>query len=141
MFRPSPPKISRRHPPSPLAPPLGRPPPSWISIQSPNPLPSLSPRTPPSPSPSRKNIVSAILGPEMAAPILWTPGISAFFLQENLHVHRFLVLGGEGVFWFWGGGGSADFMFMGAGIFLFLGLSHNYRLIWRNMRYRTGAPV
>ena len=29
--------------------------------------------------------VSAILGPEMAAPILWTPGKNAFFLQENLH--------------------------------------------------------
>ena len=28
--------------------------------------------------------VSAILGPEMAAPILWTPGKNAFFLQENL---------------------------------------------------------
>ena len=27
--------------------------------------------------------LSAILGPEMAAPILWTPGKNAFFLQEN----------------------------------------------------------
>ena len=27
--------------------------------------------------------VSAILGPEIAAPILWTPGKNAFFLQEN----------------------------------------------------------
>ena len=27
--------------------------------------------------------VSAILGPEMAAPIVWTPGQNAFFLQEN----------------------------------------------------------
>ena len=27
--------------------------------------------------------VSAILGPEMAAPILWTPGKMRFFLQEN----------------------------------------------------------
>ena len=27
--------------------------------------------------------VSAILGPEMAAPILWTPAKNAFFLQEN----------------------------------------------------------
>ena len=42
--------------------------------------------------------VSAILGPEMAAPILWTPGKNAFFLQENLHVHkipRFFLGGGE----------------------------------------------
>ena len=28
--------------------------------------------------------VSAILGPEMPVPILWAPGNSAFFLQENL---------------------------------------------------------
>ena len=27
--------------------------------------------------------VSAILGPEMGAPILWTLGKNAFFLQEN----------------------------------------------------------
>ena len=47
--------------------------------------------------------VSAILGPEMAAPIVWTPRISAFFLQENLHSHKIpLFLGG--VFWVWGGG-------------------------------------
>ena len=45
--------------------------------------------------------LSVILGPEMAAPILWAPRISAFFL----------------LFWV-GGGGSADFIFMGAGIFL-----------------------
>ena len=32
--------------------------------------------------------LSAILGLEMAAPILWAPRISAFFLQENLHVHK-----------------------------------------------------
>ena len=61
--------------------------------------------------------MSAILGPEMAAPILWTPRISAFFLQENLHVHKIPRFGG--VFGVWGGGGgSADFIFMGAGIFL-----------------------
>ena len=40
----------------------------------------------------------------------------AFFLQENLHVHKILRFRG-GVFWVWGGG-SADFIFMGAGIFL-----------------------
>ena len=42
----------------------------------------------------------AILGPKMAAPILWAPGIFAFFLQENL--------GGFGVLG--GGWGSADFI-------------------------------
>ena len=34
-------------------------------------------------NPRVRKILSAILGPEMAAPILWTPRISAFFLQEN----------------------------------------------------------
>ena len=48
----------------------------------------------------------AILGPEMAAPILWTPGKKAFFLQEKPMSIKFLVLGG-GVFWgFLGGGGK-----------------------------------
>ena len=61
--------------------------------------------------------LSAILGPEMAAPILWTPGKNAFFLQEKPVSIKFLVLGG-GVFWVFWGGGSADFIFMGARIFL-----------------------
>ena len=62
--------------------------------------------------------LSAILGPEMAAPILWTPGENTFFLQGNLHVHKILVLGGGlGILGF-GGGGSADFIFVGSGIFL-----------------------
>ena len=67
--------------------------------------------------------LSAILGPEMAAQILWTPGKNAFFLQENLHVHnipRFWVGGYSGL-----GGGSADFIFMGAGIFLTFFLADN----------------
>ena len=61
----------------------------------------------------------AILGPEMGAPIVWTPGIFAFFLQETLHAHkipRFKEGGGYYVF-FGGGGWSADLIFMGAGIF------------------------
>ena len=37
--------------------------------------------------------VSAILGPEMAAQILWVPRISAFFLQENLRVQKIPRLG------------------------------------------------
>ena len=67
--------------------------------------------------------VSAILGPEMAAPILWAPGKNAFFLQEKTHVHKIPpfrgggILGG-GIFF---GGGSADFIFMGARIFLICG--------------------
>ena len=49
----------------------------------------------------------------MAAQVLWTPGKSAFFLQET-YVHK-IPRFREGVFWF--GGGSADFIFMGARIF------------------------
>ena len=40
----------------------------------------------------------------MAAPILWAPGSFAFFLQENLHVHKIPLLGG--VFWVYFGGGE-----------------------------------
>ena len=50
--------------------------------------------------------VSAILGPEMAAPILWAPGKNAFFLQDKPMSIKFLVLGG-GILGF--GGGGADF--------------------------------
>ena len=57
--------------------------------------------------------LSAILGPQMAASILWTPGIFAFFLQENLHVHKIprfrggylgFFLGGECRLYFYGRG-------------------------------------
>ena len=61
--------------------------------------------------------VSAILGPEMGAPILVMPGKNAFFLQEKTHVHKIPRFRG-GDF----GGGSADFIFMGARIFLINGL-------------------
>ena len=64
--------------------------------------------------------LSAILGPEMAAPILWTHGKIAFFLQENLHVHKIPCFIGGDILGLGGGGGSADFIFMGAGIFLIL---------------------
>ena len=63
------------------------------------------------------NFLSAILGLEMAAPILWAPRISVFFLQENLHIHKIPCFRGGGGVGF-GGAGSADFIFMGAGIFL-----------------------
>ena len=53
------------------------------------------------------NFLPAILGPEMAAPILRGRGKIAFFLRENLHAHRnSRFLGGGG----WGFlGRSADF--------------------------------
>ena len=69
--------------------------------------------------PVSTKFVSAILGPEMAAPILWTPGKNAFFLQEKPMSIKYLVLGGGGILvFFLGGGGSANFSFMGARIFL-----------------------
>ena len=61
--------------------------------------------------------VSAILGPEMAAPILWAPRISAFFLQENLHVHRIPRFGGGGGLGLGLGGGEYRFYFYGRGDF------------------------
>ena len=60
--------------------------------------------------------LSAILGPEMAAPILWMPGKMRPFCRKN-HVHKIPRFRGGGVFWVLGGG-SADFIFMGAQIFL-----------------------
>ena len=62
--------------------------------------------------------VSAIVGPEMGAPILWTPGKSAVFLQEKTHVHKIPRFRGGGILGFGGGGGSADYIFMGARILL-----------------------
>ena len=72
----------------------------------------------------RKSVVSikfppVILGPEMAAPILWAPGIFWLFLLENPHAHKIPPFRGGGGSWVFleGGGGSANFIFMGVGIF------------------------
>ena len=54
--------------------------------------------------------LSAILGPEMAAPILWAPRKNAFFLQEKPLSIKFLVLGGGGYF----GGNPKGPLFKGA---------------------------
>ena len=53
--------------------------------------------------------VSAILGPEMGAPILWTPGKKAFFLQEKPCPQNSSFFFGGGV----GGGGECRFYFYG----------------------------
>ena len=60
--------------------------------------------------------LSALLGPEMGASILWTPGKNAFSLQEKPMSIKFLLLGGGGVCWVFFGGecrfyfcGRADF--------------------------------
>ena len=58
--------------------------------------------------------LSAILGPEMGAPILWTPGKMRSFCRKN-NVRKISLFWG-GVLG--GGGESADFIFMGARIFL-----------------------
>ena len=55
--------------------------------------------------------VSAILGPEMAAPILWTPGKMRPFCRKN-HVHKIPRFRGGG-FWVLGGGGKCRFYFYG----------------------------
>ena len=57
--------------------------------------------------------VSAILGPEMAAPILWTPGKNASVLQEKIMSIKFLLLGGGGGILGFGGGGKCRFYFYG----------------------------
>ena len=57
--------------------------------------------------------MSAILGLEMAAPILWAPGKCVLSAGKTISVKFLLLGGGPG-----GGGGSADFIFMGARIFL-----------------------
>ena len=62
--------------------------------------------------------LSAILGPEMAAPILWAPGKNASVLHKNLHAHKIPRFRGGGVFRVLGRGGSAVFIFKGARIFL-----------------------
>ena len=58
--------------------------------------------------------VSTILGPQIAAPILWAPRISVFFLQENLHVHKIPRFGGGGIL---GLGGGVPILFCGRGDF------------------------
>ena len=58
--------------------------------------------------------LSAILGTEMAAPILWTPGKMRSFCRKS-HFQKIPRFRGGGVF---RGRGSADFIFMGARIFL-----------------------
>ena len=71
----------------------------------------------------RKSVMSikvqpAILGPEMAAPILWAPGIFGFVLLENPHAHKIPPFrGGGGRGFFWKGGWKCQSYFYGRGIF------------------------
>ena len=83
--------------------------------------------------------VSAILGPEMAAPFLWTPGKNAFFLQENLHVHKIPRFLGGGGGYFVLGGGECRFYFYGRRDFSDNGVGppfENPETIWANQAIR-----
>ena len=58
----------------------------------------------------RKSLMSVIsppeiLGPEMAASILWAPGVFWFFLLENPHAHKIPCFRGGRVLGFSRGGG------------------------------------
>ena len=70
----------------------------------------------------RKSVVSikfppVILGPEMAALILWAPGIFWFFLLENPMPIKFLLLGGGVLGFFRRRGWKCQFYFYGRGDF------------------------
>ena len=56
--------------------------------------------------------LSAILGPEMAAPILWTRGKMRSFCRKT-HVNKIPRFRGGGIFWVLGGGGKCRFYFYG----------------------------
>ena len=59
------------------------------------------------------DFLSAVLGPEMAAPILWAPGKMRPFCRKS-HVHKIPCFRGGGVFWvLGGGGGECRFYFYG----------------------------
>ena len=61
--------------------------------------------------------VSATLGPETAAPILWTPGKMRSFCRKN-HVHKIpRFRGGGGILGFWGGGGVPILFLWARGFF------------------------
>ena len=71
------------------------------------------------------NFLPAILGPEMAAPILWAPGKMRSFCRKS-HVHKIPRFRGGGVFGFFFGGGSAGFYFYGRGDFSELSAATNF---------------
>ena len=66
----------------------------------------------------RKSVMSikfppVILGPQMAAPILWAPGIFGLFLLENPHAHKIPPFRG-GSWFFLEGGVEVPILFLWA---------------------------
>ena len=86
----------------------------------------------------RKSVMSikflpVILGPEMAASILWAPGIFWFFLLENPMPIKFLLLGGG-----WGfleGGVGVPILFLWAWGFF------RCNAVFQRISTRVGLPI
>ena len=68
--------------------------------------------------------LSAILGPEMGASILWTPGKMRSFCRKKTHVHKIPHFRGGGYFGFWGGGGVPILFLWARGFFWFYPAHH-----------------
>ena len=67
--------------------------------------------------PHIRNFPPVIPGPEMAAPILWAPGIFWFFLLDNPHAHKIPLFRGGVLGFFRKGGWKCQFYFYGRGDF------------------------
>ena len=70
----------------------------------------------------------AILESEMAAPILWAPGIFWFFLLENPHAHKIPPFRGGGFWVFLEGVVEAPILFLWAWGFFRLWKRYTYAL-------------
>ena len=75
-----------------------------------------------------------ILGPEMAAPILWVPGMFGFFRLESPHAHKIRRFGGGGVLK--GGAGNPHLIFMAA-----WGFSDEHQNFYANKAKTEDAPL
>ena len=76
-----------------------------------------------------------ILGPELAAPILWAPGIFWLFLLENPHAHKIPRLRGGGA-WVCGGGGvEVPILLLWAWGFLFV---FDFSEVWGSVGEMAG---
>ena len=67
--------------------------------------------------PRVRNFSARNSGAQLAAPILWAPGIFWFFLQENRHAPKIPRFRGGLGFFFWKGGQVPILFFMGVGTF------------------------